>query len=84
MSPLYFNYLTSLIEKPDPEAISLFSCSTELSMEFQMLIKTKMLNYTDFSCFQALRFCTYHAYKGKNANTCGILTFMSMINFMLS
>ena len=30
-------------KKPGPEVIKLFSCSTQLSMKFQLLIKTKML-----------------------------------------
>ena len=28
---------------PGPEVIKLFSCSTQLSMKFQLLIKTKIL-----------------------------------------
>ena len=31
-----------------------FSCSTQLSMKFQMLIKSKMLKNKDFSCFRCL------------------------------
>ena len=44
-----------------PEMIKLFSCSTQLSMKFQLLIKTKMLKNEDFSCFQTLSCCIYHA-----------------------
>ena len=49
-----------------PEVIKLFSCSTQLSMEFQMLIKSKLLKNKDFSCFQMLRCCIYHAHKYQN------------------
>ena len=45
------------------EVIERFPCSTQLSMKFQLLIKTKMLKNTDLSCFQALRCCIYHAHK---------------------
>ena len=43
------------------EVIKLFSCSTQLSMKFQLLIKTKMLKNKYFSCFQNLRCFTYYA-----------------------
>ena len=49
--------------KPGPEAIKLFSCSTQLSIEFEMLITTKMLKSKDFYCFQTLISCIYHANK---------------------
>ena len=39
---------------PGPEVIKLFSCSTQLSIDFAMLITTKMLKSKDFSCFQTL------------------------------
>ena len=38
-----------------PEVVKLFSCSTQLSMEFQLLMKTKMLKNIGISCFQSLR-----------------------------
>ena len=34
-----------------PEVMKLFSCSTQLSTKFQLLIKTKMLKNKDFSGF---------------------------------
>ena len=40
-----------LTSKSGTEVIKLFSCSTLLSMEFQMLIKSKLLRNKDFSCF---------------------------------
>ena len=42
----------------------------QLSMEFQLLTKTKMLKNKDFSCFQTLRYSIYHAHKCQNANDC--------------
>ena len=33
---------------PGPEVIKLFSCSTQLSMKFQLLIKARMLKNNDF------------------------------------
>ena len=40
-----------LFMSPGPQVIKLFPCSTKLSMKFQLLIKSKMLNNKDFSCF---------------------------------
>ena len=39
-------------------------------MKFQMLIKFKMLKNNEFSYFQMLRCCIYHAHKYLNANNC--------------
>ena len=39
------------------------SCSTQLSMKFQLLIKAKMLKNNDFSSFQTLSWCIDPAYK---------------------
>ena len=52
------------------EVIKLFSCSTQLSMKFQLPIKIKMLKNNDFSCFQPHTCCIYHANKCYNANSC--------------
>ena len=43
--------------KPGPEVIKLFICSTQLSMKFQLLIKTKMLKNIVVFCFQTLKCC---------------------------
>ena len=49
MRKLIFNYSTHFyLERPGPKVIKLFSCSTELSRKFQLLIKTKMLKNKDF------------------------------------
>ena len=68
-----------------PGVIKLFSCSTQLSMKFQLFIKTKIPTNEEVSCFKSLRCCIYYADKCKNANKIvGILTFMSRMNFVLS
>ena len=36
--------------QPGPEVIKLFSCSTQLSTKFQLLIKTKILTNIEVSC----------------------------------
>ena len=46
-----------------PEVIKVFSCSTQLSQKFQLLIKTKILTNKNVSCFKSLRCCIYHANK---------------------
>ena len=46
-----------------PEVIKLFSCSTQLSRKFQLLIKTKIPTNKEVSCFKSLRCRIYHANK---------------------
>ena len=41
----------------------IFSYSSQLSTEFQLLIKTKIPTNEEVSCFKSLRCCIYHAYK---------------------
>ena len=57
--------------------------STQLSMKFQLLIKTKIPSNKEVSCFESFRCCIYHAYV-KMPTIVGILTFTSRINFVLS
>ena len=52
------------------QVIKLFSCSTQLSTKFQLLIKTKIPTNEEVSCLKSLRCCHYHAYKCKKANNC--------------
>ena len=59
------------------------SCSTQLSTKFLLLIKNKMLKNNDLSCFQTLT-CFIMLRNVKMPTIVDILTFMSMINFMLS
>ena len=65
-----------------PEVIKLFSCSTQLCMKFQLLIKAEILKNKEFSCFQTHRSCIYYANNVKMPTIVGVLTFMSMLNFM--
>ena len=51
------------VMRSGPEIIKLFSCSTQLSMKFQRLIKTKILTNKEVSCFRSLRCCIYPANK---------------------
>ena len=49
-----FDAVFTVAEKPslpDPEGTKLFSCSTQLSIKFQPLIKTKTLKKIGISCF---------------------------------
>ena len=54
------SFITS---RPGPELIKLFSCSTQLSMNFKLLIKTKIPAHKEVSCIKSLRCCIYHANK---------------------
>ena len=49
--------------KSGSEVIKLYSCSTQLSSKFQLLINTKILTNKEVSCFKSLRCCIYHANK---------------------
>ena len=49
----YFNCL------PGPEAIKLFPCSTQLSMEFQMLIKYEVRKNKDYCLCCLIVFCHF-------------------------
>ena len=59
--PASGNFCRLLI--PGPEVIKLFSCSTQLSMKFQLLIKTKIPTNKEVSCTKSLRCCIHHANK---------------------
>ena len=61
-----------------------FSCSTQLSMKFQVLITTKLIKKYRLFLYSNSQICIYQAKLCSNANIFGILTFMSKINFMLS
>ena len=45
-------------EGPGLEIIKRVSCSTQLSIEFELIITSEMLKNKDFSFFQTLRCCT--------------------------
>ena len=68
---------------PGPEAIKLFSFSNQLSMKFQLLIKTKIPTNKEVSRFKSLVVFIMLT-NVKMPTIVGILTFMSRINFVLS
>ena len=67
LSNINLNIFDSTQIRPDktsrPEAIKLYSYSTQLSTKFQLLIKTKIQKSEGVSCFKCLRCGIYHAYK---------------------
>ena len=63
-------YFFQVCDYPGPEVIKHFSCSTQLSMKFKLLITIKMLKNKYFSYFQTLWYSIYRANKCYNANTC--------------
>ena len=68
-----------------PRVYKLFNAQlTHLSMKFQLLIKTKMLETKTFLAFNPLEFVCIMLINVKMSTIVGILTFTSMINFMLS
>ena len=67
---------------PGPEIIKLFSCLTQLSTKFQLLIKIP--TNKEISCFKPLKYCIYPADNVKMPTIVGIITFMSRINSVLS
>ena len=60
------------------------SCSTQLSMKFQLLIKTKIQTNEEVSCSKTLRCCIYQAKTIKMPIIVGILIVMNRTNFVLS
>ena len=52
---------TSGTHREGPNVIKLFSCSTQLSTKFQLLIRTKIPTNKKVSCFKSLRCFIYHA-----------------------
>ena len=71
---------------PGPDLIQVFSCSTQLSTKFQLLIKTKIQTNEEVSCLNlSLSDVVFiMVINVKMPTIVGILTFMSRINFMLS
>ena len=66
------------------EVIKLFSCSTQPTMRFQLLTKTKMLKIINFLGFKLSDVVFSMLVNVKMPTTVGIITFMSMIDFILS
>ena len=69
---------------PGPEVIKLFSCSTHLSMKFQLLINLNCWKIPTFLAFKLSDVAFSMLINVKMPTIVGILTFMSMINFVLS
>ena len=69
---------------PGPEVIKLFSCSTQLSMKFEMLISLKISRNSDFLGSDKPRMLFFPLINVKMPTIVGILTFMSRKNFVLS
>ena len=69
--------------KIGPEVIKLFSCSTQLSTKFQLLIKTKIPTNDEFFAL-SLSDVVFIMLNVKMPTIVGILTLMSRINFKLS
>ena len=68
--PLEVHKAIGFLSNTGPEIIKLFSCSTQLSTEFQLLIKTKIPTNKEVVCFKSLKCCIYLADKCLNANNC--------------
>ena len=66
------------------EVIKLFSCSTQLSMKFLLLINIKMLKITIFLALKLPNVVIILLINVEMPIFVGILTFMSRIYFMLS
>ena len=64
--------------------MKLFSCSTQLSIKFQLLIKGKMMKNNDLSCFKLSDIVFILLINVKMTTIVGILTFMSRMIFVLS
>ena len=67
-----------------PEVIKLFSCSTQLSMKFVLLINLKLLTIANSFLLNTAEHETFSANKYENATIVGIFIFISGENFMLS
>ena len=69
---------------PGCEVIKLFSCSTQLSTQFQLLIKLKYLQMKKFLALSLSDVVFIMLINIKIPTIVGILTFISRINFVLS
>ena len=67
-----------------PRGYKTFFSSTQLSMNFQLLIKTKMLKNKTFLAFKLADVLFIMLISVKMPSIVGILTFLSRINFVLS
>ena len=56
----------------DPEFIKLFSCSTQLSMEFFLLINVKMPTIVGILTFISKINIAYKSFKGRKTNSSAV------------
>ena len=66
------------------EVIKLFSCSTQLSTKFQLLIKTEILTNEEVVALNLSDVVFIMLINVKMPTIVGIFAFMSRINFVLS
>ena len=71
------------LESSGPEVIKLFSCSTQLSMKFYLLINSVLLISTVVFLLSSAESKIFSAYM-KMPTLVGIFIFISRENFMLS
>ena len=74
----------TLCNRAGPEVIKLFSCSTQLSTQFQLLTKPKIRQIKKLLAFSLLYVVFIMLINVKMPTIVGILTFISRINFVLS
>ena len=66
-----------------PQVIKLFSCSTQLSTEFQLLIKTKIPTNEEVSCFSLSVFVFLMLINFKMTKIVGILIYLTPVKTQL-
>ena len=66
---------------PGPEVIKLFSCSTQLSMKFILLINVKMPTIVGILTFISMINTTYESLKARNFFICRYLSFYEQLKF---
>ena len=81
---LFWSILVLEAQTPSMKVIKHFSCSTQLSMKFQLFIKRKILTNKKFLGLSLSGVVFIMLINVKMPTIVGILTFVSRINFMLS
>ena len=71
-------------DRPGPEVIKLFWCSTQLSMKFILLINVKMPTIVGILTFISMMKTTPERLKARTFFICRCLVFMSTWNFVVS
>ena len=80
---LYTNEFYHLVgyNEPGPEVIKLFSCSTQLSMKFILLINVKMPTNVGILTFLSLINTTSERLKARNFFICWYFSFYEQLKF---